>query len=252
MKNWIKELENIMGQLREGCAWDKKQNYQSLKKYLIEECGEFLDAVDKKNFSEMREELGDILINICFYAQLAKEDGQFDLQKVAEVGVEKMIRRHPHVFGDSKAQTLEEISKQWQKIKKTEKVTEKTLSEEIPRNIPALMRAQKIQNKVSYSGLDWKNWQGPLNKLKEEINELEKALNLNDKSKVKEELGDVLFSAINIARHQNICGEKSLHSSTDKFIKRFEKIKLLTNNDLKGLGEKKLEKLWKQVKKAED
>ena len=252
MKNWIQELENIMETLRQenGCPWDREQDYQSLKKYLIEECGEFLDAVDQNNFDEMCEELGDILMNLCFYAQLAKEDKKFNLQRAAQLSCEKMIRRHPHVFGNSNAKTTKEIEKQWDEIKKSEKNQKRTLLEEIPRNIPALLRAEKVQLKVKKEGFDWKNWEGAFSKLKEEINELEEAFKTGDISKIEDELGDVLFSAVNIARHKSLPSENVLHNATNKFIKRFEKVNQLASKNLREMSEDELTSLWNQSKKG--
>jgi len=256
MKDWVKELEDIMTALRNpdgGCPWDLKQNHETLKEYMLEECSEFLDAVDEGDYEQMKEELGDILLNIAFHCQLAKEKEKFNLQDVAQVVSEKMIRRHPHVFAASKANSPEAVIKQWEKIKKEEKgdCNDNSVLDGVPGSLPALAKAQKIQKKAAKVNFDWPSLEGPISKLLEETEELKLAINQENQKNIQEEIGDLLFAIVNISRHCKIDAEDSLRMAINKFKSRFEKIEAEVKNNGKDLQDctlEELDEIWNRIK----
>ena len=252
-KDWVQEIVDIMARLRApgGCPWDQKQDHKSLKPYLIEESCEVLDAIDDGNMEELKEELGDVLMNLVFHAQLADEKNIFNFQDVAQVISEKMIRRHPHVFDDTCDLTAEEVEAQWQKIKAEEKAHRESILEGIPRSMPALARSQKLQKRAAKVGFDWPDSSGVLAKVNEEWQELEEAVSQGNKENIEEEFGDLLFSMVNLARHLDINADHSLNSANNKFIDRFkavEKICKAKGLKMADMSLESLDEIWDQVK----
>ncbi len=238
-----------------GCPWDKEQTHSSLKHYLIEETYEFLEAIDENNTAKMEEELGDLLFHIVFHAAVAEKTHTFSLASVTEKIKNKMIRRHPHVFSDATVKTVDDVWTTWDKIKKEEKKEkeeEGSLLKNIPKNLPALLRAEKLQKRASRVGFDWANVAGVWEKIHEEIQEIKDSIEKNDLSAIKEEIGDALFSLVNLARKFHIDPEEALQLSNNKFMDRFGYIEDSLQKKGKSLSESSLEEmdlLWKEAKK---
>lgn len=223
---WL-QLVDIMSSLRgpEGCPWDKAQDHDSLKKYLLEECYEVLDAIDSRRDAALCDELGDVLLQVVFHAQLAAERGSFTIDDVVEGVSRKMIRRHPHIFGQAQAHDPEQVLTLWEAIKAQERSasdrSEKRGLMDVNDNLPSLMTAQKVQDKAHRVGFDWPDSQGAWDKLYEEAGELRQA---QDKDQAEAELGDLLFAAVNLARFYEADAEQALRRSNRKFISRFRHI----------------------------
>ncbi|HPO90492.1 MAG TPA: nucleoside triphosphate pyrophosphohydrolase [Victivallales bacterium] len=253
----VHDLLNIMKKLRskKGCPWDREQTHQSLKKYLIEECAEFLDAVDDNDDNGMKEEVGDVLLHVIFHCQIASERGAFDFHDVVHSLCNKLRRRHPHVFGDSRANSSKDVLKIWNDVKKTEGKNDNSSGVSGLRHFPALFRAEEIQKRASKVGFDWENENQILEKIKEELSELENALKTKSKPKIEDELGDLLFSIVNLARFlKGKSSEEILAKTTAKFQNRFKFIEeeLRKKNKIPhktNLNE--MEKLWQKAKKRE-
>lgn len=251
----VYDLVNILKCLRSenGCPWDKVQTHESIKKNLIEETYETIEAINQNNPDMMREELGDVLMQVVFHTQIESEKGNFNLDDVADENCKKLIERHPHVFGSVNVNGVEDVLTNWDQIKSKSK-GRKTITDSIdsvPRELPALMRAQKIQHKASKAGFDWENIYGALDKLQEEISELKKAIDNNDAENSAEELGDVIFSAVNVSRFINIDSEEALTMATDKFRKRFaevEKAAIQNGIDISKTDLKELDDMWVDAK----
>ncbi len=210
-----------------GCPWDREQTLESLKPHLTEEYGEVMDAIDQGDMDSLCEELGDLLLQIVFCCEIGRLEGHFDFEKVAGRIAEKLIRRHPHVFGDVSVRDSEEVLKNWSEIKKSEKSGEagnKSAVAGIPRHLPALMRAYKLQKKAASVGFDWEDEHGAMEKLEEELGEFEEAVAQEDKAKMSEEMGDVLFSMVNVARKFRMEPETALQEAVLKFHKRFQSL----------------------------
>ncbi|MDD5260477.1 MAG: nucleoside triphosphate pyrophosphohydrolase [Methylacidiphilales bacterium] len=248
----VKQLKDIIARLRapDGCPWDREQTHESIKPQLLEECYEVLEAIDEKSDSMLREELGDVLLHIVFHAQLAEERGVFTLETVVREICEKLVRRHPHVFGEDKLSTSGEVLHRWEEIKKKEKPERKGALDGVPRHLPALMQAQEIQKKAAKVGFDWQELRDVLAKVKEEIAEIEK--DFQNPEKLREEVGDLLFSVVNFARHCKMDAEESCRQANRKFVRRFEWMEKNTSRPLKGLTLSELDALWNQAKKATD
>jgi tetrapyrrole methylase family protein/MazG family protein len=240
-----------------GCPWDRKQNHDSLKTCLIEETYEVIEAIDSKDMNKLREELGDLLLQVVFHATLAQNRGDFTNNDVIKTVVEKMIRRHPHVFSDVIANDADDVIRNWEKIKAVERgevdngntVISKVM-QKLNRSLPALLLAEEVQMQANKVGFDWEDVQGAWNKVFEEINELKKAK--EDKLEIENELGDLLFSIVNLARFLKVSPELSLLRSTNKFIKRFNFIEETILNNGKKWDEMELmqlEKIWEEAKK---
>jgi MazG family protein len=258
--NELDKLIEIVAILRgeNGCNWDKKQNMETLRDFVLEETYEVIEAVNQKDYENLKEELGDLLFNICFYAQIAKEENLFQIQDVAKSISDKLIRRHPHVFGEKQDLSPEEVLKNWNRIKKEEKKTEERVSvlDGLPKALPAMMRAEKLQEKVSKIGFDWENSQGVIGKLKEEWAEFTFEIEQEsiDKNKVEDELGDVLFSLVNVSRFLKVSTEQSLLRVINKFESRFRKMEELSqskNQRIEDLSLKELDELWDKAKLIE-
>ncbi|RKX96446.1 MAG: nucleoside triphosphate pyrophosphohydrolase [Spirochaetes bacterium] len=249
------ELVRVMERLRaeNGCPWDRKQTHESLKPYLIEETYEVISAIDSGNDDELKEELGDLLLQIVFHAQIAKEDGRFDIDDVAKTIVEKLIRRHPHVFGDLKVSGSDEVLQNWEKIKKEE--GKESIFDGVPEGLPSLLKARRVQEKAKRVGFDWNNIEGTLDKVKEEFDELSEAIKFGKKEKISEEFGDLLFSLVNVSRFLDIDAEDSLRQTIEKFMKRFKSVEKIIKSkggkDLKNYTINELDEIWEDVKRRE-
>lgn len=252
------DLLGIMKRLRapNGCPWDREQDHQTLKRYLIEEAYEVLDAIDKESPEKLCEELGDVLLQVVFHAEIAREDGQFDMDDVVHGVSYKMINRHRHVFGDAEAETSADVLKIWEKVKKDEKAfeTQTQALKDVPANLPALMRSYKVQQRAAQVGFDWDDIKDAFSKVKEESSELEEAYRKNDKANIGEELGDLLFAVVNVSRFLKVQPELALSSTVNKFINRFEYVEKGANKQGKKLNDmslKEMDVLWDEAKKLE-
>jgi len=251
------ELVALTEKLRspEGCPWDRKQTIDSVKMYLLEECYEAMDAIDRKDYAEMSFELGDLLFMIVFLAQLSHEQSLFNMLDVINNIVKKMKNRHPHVFGDTVVDSAEEVSENWQKIKMREKGKNKSASsilEEVPACLPALLRTHRLSKKASKTGFDWKNKDSIWDKVAEEFNELSSAVRKGKKDDVKEEIGDLFFSLVNLARHWDFNSEELLRIANKKFVDRFKRMEKELNKSGIKLDDATYEDMnntWDSIKK---
>lgn len=260
----MQQLVEIMAQLRDpesGCPWDKEQTMETIVPYTIEEVYEVADSIEKGDMPELCDELGDLLFQVVFYAQIASERGEFDFQDVTQSICKKMLRRHPHVFADAEVADTEEQTRRWEQLKAEER-QEKAGSDParqldgVARALPALIRAEKLQKRAAKVGFDWSDKREVLAKVREELTELEAELSGSEEnpSRVAEEMGDLLFSCVNLSRHLGLQAETLLREANDKFQKRFNSIEeLLAGEDkpLKNAGLEELEEKWSLVKKQE-
>ena len=247
------DLVNIIEKLRApgGCPWDAEQTHESIRKNLIEEAYEALEAIDTGKGEVMADELGDLLLQIVFHAQIGKDEGEFNIDDVTTAVCEKMIRRHPHVFGDVKADTSEEVLRNWDEIKKKEKSLSDVSGtlKSVSSYLPALMRASKVQDKAAKVGFDFDDALMALNKVTEETAEVKDALvNGGD---IEEEIGDLLFAAVNVARLAGITSEQALTRTTEKFISRFEYVEKNAPAPLTQMSLAEMDKLWEESKKRD-
>ena len=236
-----------------GCPWDMKQTHESIKKNFIEETYEVVEAINKKDTAGLREELGDVLLQVLLHCEMEKEKETFDFNDVVNELCQKLVVRHPHVFGDKSAADSAEALERWDEIKfKTKGMKKQSESMlKVPREFPALMRAQKVQQKAAKAGFDWSSSDGAFQKLHEEINELENALSEKDKAHIDEEFGDVLFSCVNVSRFIGADSEEALTGATDKFIGRYlivEKLAQERGIDMKNSSIDVLDSLWDEAK----
>ena len=249
-------LLNVMARLRGpgGCPWDREQTRDSLKPFLIEEAYEVLEALDSGQREAVLEELGDLLFQVVFHAQLAAERDEFSMLDVLQHLVDKMTRRHPHVFGDSAVGSAREALSQWEAIKHAEGKSRSVL-EGVPRSLPALLRAQRIQVKAARVGFDWQNAEAAWAKVEEEVSEVNAALAHGDRTKVREELGDLLFSLVNVARLLGIDAEGSLQAGVEKFRRRFQLMEAEVTAGRGSLSDASLEEMdrvWERAKARDD
>lgn len=280
----LQRLREITHRLRApgGCEWDRKQTYETLRQYAIEEVYEVVDAVDRKDFVDLEEELGDLLFQVYFYAEIAEQDGRFDLEDVARGIADKLVRRHPHVFEGLAVDGVGEILKNWEEIKaaeKAEKARKRAAADGVPeqaeayagkdaaarardkasripfetgRMLPALSRAEGIQKKAARAGFDWRERRGVLAKIREELGELEEALDANDDADhIEEELGDLLFAVVNLARHVKTAPETALNRANQKFITRFQLMEESARErslSFEDMNEEELDALWNAAK----
>lgn len=244
------ELLIIMEKLRKECPWDKKQTAESLRQYLLEETYEVIESIDNKNWTELGKELGDLLLQIVFQSAIAQEKSLFTIEDVIENINEKLIERHPHVFGTKKVNSDKEVADNWEHIKMKSE-NRKSLLNGIPKNAPALLYAQRMQEKASKIGFDWDEVNSIINKLDEEITELKTALLGGEVKKIEEEIGDTLFTVVNISRFLNLNAEDNLRMTNTKFKKRFQYIEKHYNGNIESLKKaslKDLDRLWEKAK----
>ncbi len=244
----VELCEHLRG--RDGCPWDKDQKLESLKAFIIEEAYEVVEAIESGDMDELEEELGDLLYQIVFASQICREEGRFDMDGVVTRLYDKLVRRHPHVFGEEKAKNAEEALKRWHGEKLKEGPSKAKLLE-IPRSMPSLLRAQRVGEKASHVGFDWDNAKDVIEKVKEELNELEIELEGGSKESMEKEWGDLIFSLVNLARQMNIDAESVSHRSIDNFISRFRSLEAMAkemNKDLSELSLNEMDKLWEKVK----
>ncbi len=250
--NSVKELIKTVKKLRSprGCPWDKEQTHKSLKRYLIEEAYETIDAINQNNKKALMEELGDVLLQVVLHAQIASENKDFNIYDVANHINKKMISRHPHVFSNVKLKTSAEVLVNWEKLKEKEKPDRKNTFDGIPTSLPALLKAWKISKKAAKVGFDWKKEVDLWKTFEKELIEFKLAIKKQSKSRQEEELGDLLFMIANIARWYKIDPEDILNSGINKFIKRFNKVrKMLNGKDFTDISANALNNLWEKVKK---
>ncbi len=249
-------LVNVMARLRGGggCPWDREQDHLTLRRYLLEEAYEAIEAMDRQDVYNICEELGDLLLQIVFHARIASEGGHFDINDVVEAVTEKMIRRHPHVFGGVKAENSVEVLANWAAIKEREKPGgKKGLADSIPVYLPSLMKAQKVQRRAAGAGFDWPDYRGALDKVYEELEELKEAIK-NSGPQVENEAGDILFAVVNLARLLKIDAEVALNKATNKFIDRFRYVEqkaARAGKKLDGCSLEEMDDWWEEIKKVE-
>ena len=252
----VQPLVDVIRTLREpgGCPWDIEQTHQSIRSNFIEEVYEYIEAVDNEDIAGMREELGDVLMQVVFHARMAEEAGNFDLQEVIDEVVDKLIRRHPHVFGDTEVSGSAEVLVNWDAIKKQEKTERKSALDGIAQGLPALLRAYKIQSKAAKVGFDWQDIEPVWAKVQEELGELQEALASGDKVAAEKELGDVLFAIVNYARHHKIEPEVALEGTNNRFTSRFLFVVEQVHNsgkDWQDFTLDELDKFWVDAKRQE-
>ena len=249
----VSRLREIVARLRSpgGCPWDREQTHESLRAALIEECYEAIEAIEKADDENLREELGDLLLHVVLHAHMAGERKAFGFEEVVEGVCDKLVRRHPHVFGDSKAAATAQVLRQWEQIKREEKGMECSVMDGLPSAFPALLRAQNAQKKAARVGFDWDEVSQVLEKVDEEIGELREAISCGMKKNIEEEVGDLFFSVVNLARKLGVDAETSLAGATRKFVRRFRAVEA----EIVGLGGKieqtsprKMNALWDRHK----
>jgi tetrapyrrole methylase family protein/MazG family protein/ATP diphosphatase len=234
-------LARLVGVMRrllapDGCPWDREQSFETLRKYVLEEACEVIDAIDSGSRAAIREELGDLLLQVVFQAELARREGSFAIDDVVAGIVDKLVNRHPHVFGDLEAKNADEVLRNWEKLKAQEKGQRGILAG-VPRSMPALTRAQRIGEKVSRVGFDWEDAAGSRAKVGEELGELDSALASGDAAGIEEEMGDVLFALVNLSRHVGVDAEGALRRTIDKFTARFAHVEARVREEHGGWGD---------------
>jgi MazG family protein len=249
----LAEIVAVMDRLRGegGCPWDRAQDERSLRPFLLEETHELLEALDEGDRRKVEEELGDVLFQVVFHARLGQERGDYDLGSVAHAIATKLVRRHPHVFGDEKVEGVQGVLASWEQHKKKE--GRKSALDGVPRAMPALLRAQRLQEKAARTGFDWPDAAGPLAKLEEELGEIKEAIAKKDKAAVADEIGDLLFSVVNVARRLDLNAEDALRGSASKFERRYRRMEqdLPPGEELKGKPIEELDRLWEKAKASE-
>ncbi len=262
--DWFEKLVGVMARLRGpgGCPWDREQTHETLRTYLIEEAYEVLDALDGADEVKFAEELGDLLLQIVFHAEMAEEAGRFNIVDVIREIYEKMIRRHPHVFGEKQAKDAAEVLRNWEIIKKAERVAKGAVEEEktesaldgVPRSLPALLEGYQLTRKAARIGFDWENVDGIFEKLREETEELQQVLEKRGSKEIEGEVGDILFAAMNLARFLKIDPEIAMKKASGKFASRFREMERVARKEGKTLGEMergRMEEMWEEAKKRE-
>lgn len=245
----LMELASI---LRNNCPWDREQTSMTLRPYLIEEAYEAYDAIESKDILHLKEELGDLLYQIYAHSEIASEGKKFNIDDVAQGIINKLVYRHPHVFGDKQVKDSAEVIESWEKIKKKEKITRESILDGVPRHLPSLLKAYRVQQKVSRFGFDWDRIDGVVKKLDEEIDEFKEAITGNNIEKISEETGDILFTLVNIARFIKVNPEEALAKTIDKFIKRFryiEKEAVDTGKEISKMSLKEMNEIWERAKR---
>ncbi len=256
------ELVRIMARLRApgGCPWDRKQSFDTIKSYLLEETYEVMDAIDSRDWPALAEELGDLLLQPVFFAEMAREEGYFTIADPLDAINRKLVRRHPHVFGDASAETAEDVKQRWDEIKKQEKAEQgaaqaASILDEVPRNLPALMEAEKISKKAAAGGFEWPDISGVIEKLQEEAAELARARQSGDQENIHDEIGDLLFTVVNLARFLKIDPEQALRGTNTRFRRRFahvERRAAASGGTLAETALDRMEEFWREAKRFED
>jgi nucleoside triphosphate diphosphatase len=246
----------IMKRLRseDGCPWDNEQTIESVLKYFLEEAYEALDAADRRDWTDLAEELGDTLWEILFLARIGEQEGLFSLDDVLQGLGEKMVRRHPHIFGDAKVENSDDVLVQWAQIKKQEKksATHAGIMQKVPASLPALLRAYRVSERAAKVGFDWENAAQVWEKLEEETGELAEAISVGSKDEIEHELGDMFLALVNLGRHLGVSAEDAARRATDRFITRFAEVERdveTRGETLDGKGIDELERLWQAAKK---
>jgi len=245
-------LVKIMDDLREKCPWDKKQTIQTLRPLTIEETYELTDAITEQNWQGIKEELGDVLLHLIFYSKIGSEQNQFTLQEVIDGICNKLIYRHPHIYGDATVANEEDVKRNWEQLKLKEGKGNKTVLGGVPKSLPAVVKATRIQEKAKQVGFEWENKEDVWKKVEEELAELQEAVEENNPTHIEEEFGDVLFSLINYARFIKVDAEGALEKTNHKFIHRFEQMESLAaakGVNLADLSLVEMDDLWNEVKK---
>lgn len=251
------DLVKLMTRLRgpEGCPWDRKQTLEDLKPYIIEEAYEVVDAIDRKDREALLEEVGDLLLEAVFVAEIAREAGEFDVYESVGAIHDKLVRRHPHVFGETQADDAEQVLVNWEKLKNEERKAEnKSLLSGVPQSLPALLKASRLTEKASRVGFDWRRTEDVFDKLDEELAELREAVASDSSEHIAEEIGDLLFTIANVARKVGVNPEEALQSTNRKFMRRFEAMETKVHASGRNLDQLQLEEmdaLWNDAKRAE-
>jgi MazG family protein len=244
-------LVGIMEELREKCPWDRKQTIQSLRQMTLEESYELADAITDSDWNGIKEELGDLLLHIVFYAKIGTEQSQFTLEEVINGISEKLISRHPHIYGDVEVRNEEDVKKNWEKLKIKEGKT--SVLSGVPKTLPALVKAMRLQEKAKQVGFEWDNKQQVWEKVKEEEAELDEAIKSGEQDKIEEEFGDLVFSLVNFARFLDVDAENALELTNKKFISRFTKMEqqaLSSGHDLHSMTLGEMDAIWNQIKRT--
>jgi ATP diphosphatase len=252
----IDRLIEIMARLRDpqtGCPWDVEQTFSTIAPYTIEEAYEVADAIERNAMDELRDELGDLLFQVVFHARMAEESSHFNFNDVVEAICNKMERRHPHVFGDATVSSAEEQSRAWEQHKSAEREHHQSALDGVALALPSLMRAEKLQRRAARVGFDWPDISGPLAKCHEEIVEIEQALQQHDQEEIAAEIGDLLFSVVNLARFAGVDPEEALRGCNLRFTRRFQQVESLVEEqgrEMSGMSLQELDALWDEAKKA--
>nr|WP_281282005.1 nucleoside triphosphate pyrophosphohydrolase [Aliikangiella coralliicola] len=253
----IDKLLAVMSSLRDregGCPWDLEQDYQTILPFTIEEVYEVAEAIESKDFDSLKDELGDLLFQVVFYAQLTKEEKRFDFYAIVENICDKLVRRHPHVFGDVQFESEKQLKQAWEEQKHQERQqkskTNTSVLDDIPKALPELKRAQKIQKRVAKIGFDWENVDQVWDKVKEECEEITLAADQGDSENLEEEVGDLLFAVVNLSRHYGIDADMALRKANQKFDSRFRKVETFSEKPLNQSTLEELELLWQRAKKT--
>jgi len=249
----IRRFADMVSVLRRTCPWDMEQTHESLRRGLIEESYEVIEAINRKNDENLKEELGDVLLQIVFHADLAKEEKKFDLTDVVNYTCEKMINRHPHVFSTGTAKTVDKVLEKWENIKSEEhgNITHTERLKDVPKSLPALIRSEKVQKRAADVGFDWDTIEPAIDKVREELEEFCEARRDNDRESMIDEFGDLLFSVVNVSRFAKIDSEEALNLATEKFIKRFSMLEDAakeSGRDLKDMTLDEMDALWNEIK----
>ncbi|MFI3330360.1 MAG: nucleoside triphosphate pyrophosphohydrolase [Rikenellaceae bacterium] len=257
LENKLKAFErllNVMDELREKCPWDRVQTFDSLKNNTIEEVYELMDAIADKDMSEIKKELGDVLLHIVFYSKIAEQLGEFDISDVANSLCDKLIYRHPHVYGDAEALNAGQVSESWEQLKQKEVGRKKGVMSGVPDGMPAMVKALRIGQKAANAGFDWEKKEDVWDKVKEEILEIEQEIKDDNQKNMQDEFGDLFFALINAARLYKVDPEAALSSCNKKFIQRFNYVELKSSESersMKDISLSELEQMWCEAKQKE-
>lgn len=246
----FEKLVRIMDELREKCPWDRKQTIQSLRQMTLEETYELTDAITENNWKSIKEELGDLLLHIVFYSKIASEQNQFTLEEVLNGISKKLIDRHPHIYGDVEVKDDEDVKRNWEKLKIKE--GKRSVLSGVPKTLPALVKAMRLQEKAKQVGFEWENKEQVWEKVKEEESELQEAIQTGEQNKIEEEFGDLVFSLVNFARFLNIDAENALEITNKKFINRFSQMEeqaMASGKELNEMTLQEMDSIWNQIKR---